>query len=127
MNDHPARDRDGGHTSGVNYGNAPGSNFGTAHNSDFRGTINNYGDPAQQEELRALIAGLQAAVARYHHQLADPQGATTAVEMLQEEARGEQRPNRLTSFLAMLTASAGGVTAITEAAAKAKELIASML
>ncbi|MFC4116583.1 hypothetical protein [Nonomuraea zeae] len=121
--DDPAYGREG-----INISGGQGFNFGTISgaNANIGGTYN-YGVSAQQEELRLLIADLQAIVVRHHHQLGDPQGATTAVELLQEEVRGEQRPNRLTSFLTMLTASAGGVTALTEAAAKTKDLIASML
>ncbi|NJP96542.1 hypothetical protein HCN51_45140 [Nonomuraea sp. FMUSA5-5] len=110
---------------GSNFGNAPGSNFGHAPGSTFHGVVNTGGP--QQEELRRLLDQLVAMVARHQNELADPQGTSTAVELLREEVAGEQRPNRLTSFLAMLTASAGGVSAITEAAAKLKDLVTGML
>ncbi|UBU14323.1 hypothetical protein [Nonomuraea gerenzanensis] len=109
---------------GTNYGNAPGSNFGHAPGSHFHGVV---GTGAQQEELRRLIDQLLSVVARHQNELADPQGAGTAVELLREETAGEQRPNRLMGFLAMLTASAGGVTAISEAATKVRELLTGML
>jgi hypothetical protein len=122
--------REGGNFSGaqgINLGNAPGSNFGHAPGSHFHGVVNDHGTAAQQEELRTLINGLLNVVARHQNELADPQGASTAVELLREEVEGEQRPNRLTGFLSMLTASAGGVTAITEAATKVRDLLTAML
>ncbi|TYB58160.1 hypothetical protein FXF51_38600 [Nonomuraea sp. PA05] len=115
------------HEGGVNYGNAPGSNFGHAPGSHFHGVVNEHGTAAQQEELRALIDGLLNAVARHQSQLADPDGASTAVELLREEVAGDQRPNRLMGFLTMLTASAGSVTAISEAATKVRDLVTAML
>ncbi|GAA4941211.1 hypothetical protein HD597_009265 [Nonomuraea thailandensis] len=112
---------------GINFGNAPGSNFGHAPGSTFHGVVNDHGTAAQQEELRRLIGDLLSAVARHQNELADPQGTSTAVELLREETTGEQRPNRLLGFLTMLTASAGGVTAISEAATKVRDLLTAML
>jgi Family of unknown function (DUF5955) len=73
---------------------------------------------APDTQLQTQVAALQLLLSRHAHELRDPQGASDAVELLQEEAAADHpSPKRLTLFLNSLTTAAGSVTAITEAAA----------
>ncbi|NRQ30800.1 hypothetical protein HII36_02965 [Nonomuraea sp. NN258] len=98
-----------------------GNNIGGSGNTAYV----NMGAPAQ---LQTLVRQLEAAVAGHRAELADPEGAGDAVELLREEVDGGRpSPKRLTAFLNALTTSAGSVTAVTEAVAKLKDTIGAML
>lgn len=108
-------------------GAGQGHNYGTIHgqNQIFGGTGNRNVVNAQPQtnELRTMVAQLDALLARHRTELADPETAQTYMQMLQEEAAAtDPKPNRLTALLSSLTASAGGVTAVAEAIAKVKDL-----
>ncbi|MEU6720667.1 DUF5955 family protein [Nonomuraea sp. NPDC046802] len=109
----------------INITGSQGINFGTVsgQGANFGGTVNYY----TNNQLQTLITDLKSAISNHRAELPNPEETATAVELLEEEAAADTpRPNRLTTFLNTLTASAGGITAITEAATKIKDLLSSM-